>query len=62
MKLHYDDVVNHEGGWWYILLDAILFVPVAMAFMFWPLPVAAAILVSGAVTFGLYRVMHRTHS
>ncbi|MEQ1572934.1 MAG: hypothetical protein ABL993_01680 [Vicinamibacterales bacterium] len=61
MKVHYADVVSNEGGWWYLLLDATLLVPLGMAVMFWPIPVIIGAAVASAVTFGLYRLMHRTH-
>lgn len=63
MRLHYHDVVSSEGGTgWYLLLDAILLVPVGMSFMFWPIQTALAAGAATAVTYGLYKVMHRTHS
>lgn len=50
---HYkEEVVNGEGGLWIVGMDALLFIPLAMAAFFYPWAALAVALLAAVLTVG----------
>jgi hypothetical protein len=61
--LHYcGDYVSADGGWWILLLDTILLIPLIFAAYFYPVPVLTAVgaaLVAVLVIVGIVLALQR---
>lgn len=56
------DLINSDGAWWILALDGVLFIPLAFAVFFFPIPVLIGVGAALVLTVAALAVMRAVHT